>query len=392
MLLAQDGHQAGERMHEGLAQGLIQGAVISTGFREATKLPAIIADLAKVNKDALVLFDNEFYVNAIQGADKFGRLETYPYYCHPLTKKDLVSPLKVQQLIKTTIDFQVDAGLNKVTTPTVIIDSFNSNSETTSLSLCFGSIEYIKSINFKGNVYCSLVISEQALGNTELLPEFLTTITSLSGIRGFYIVFDKTATVTPYWSNPATLAASMYLINVLKQNNFDVVIGYSDGAGILQLASGATSIATGWWENTTNFSQNKYIKREGGRRRKKYFSQHLMNSVYIDTIISRARALGLLGRIMPTTDFDKELAKAPLDNPWQDKTAIFHKWAALNNLIAECSTEGKVELGKVEAAIGNTLKLYDLLVAKGVAFDPGMDASRIKTMKQAIALYKGGVV
>jgi hypothetical protein len=298
----------------------------------------------------------------------------------------------VQSLIKTTIDFQISAGLKKITTPTVIIDSFNSNSETTSLSLCFGSIEYIESIKFEGDVYCSLVISEQALSNTTLLPEFLTTITALSGIKGFYIVFDKTSSVSPYWSNPATLAASMYLTNVLKQNNFDVVIGYSDGAGILQLAAGATSISTGWWENTTNFSQNKYVRRDGGRRRKKYFSQNLMNTIYIDTTIARAQAVGLLERLMPTTDYDKDFAKAPTEDPWQDKTAIWHKWAAIQNIITQCSDGEEVKLDKVEAAIESTLSLYALLASKDVPFDSGTDSARIKTMQQAIALYKGGVV
>jgi len=392
MLLAQDGHQAGDRIHEGLSNGLIQGAIISTGFRDASKLPDILADLTKVSSDALLIFDNEFYVNAIQGADKFGMLETYPYYCHPLTKKDLVSPQKVQSLIKTALDFQISAGLKNITTPTVIIDSFNSNSETTSLSLCFGSIEYIESIKFEGDIYCSLVISEQALSNTTLLPEFLTTITALSGVKGFYIVFDKTSSVSPYWSNPATLAASMYLTNVLRQNNFDVVIGYSDGAGILQLAAGASSISTGWWENTTNFSQDKYVRREGGRRRKKYFSQNLMNTIYVDTTIARAQAVGLLDKLMPTTNYDKDFAKAPTENVWQDKTAIWHKWAAIQNIIASCSEGGEVKLDKVEASIDITLGLYALLASKGVPFDSGADSARVKTMKQAIALYKEGVV
>lgn len=397
MLLAQDGHQASDRILDGINRGFINGAVLSTLFRKPDTIKAAAETLISASSDAIVLLDNEFYVNAIVGAEKFGKLSTYPYYSHPLTKKDLSSPFKLTEHIKKTIDYQIDvAQLKTVTTPCVIVESFDHTSEAIFLSLLSGSCEYIADqrsgdIN---KVFASLIINEQALSNTDTIPAFLDSLTGFDNLTGFYIIIDKTTSPLSYWSNPATLAAVMYITKTLKDNGYEVIIGYADVPDLLNLTVGAKAIATGWWDNTSSFTQKKFMDTGGGRRRKKYFSQQLLNAVYVDPDIQSAKALGLIDKITLGSELDSPLVADPYDTPWIDGVAIAHKWQAMKTAVdaidAVATEEEKI--AALEAKIDTALEIYGELIDAGIKFEPHTGPRKINVMKQAIAIYRNGVL
>ncbi len=396
MLLAQDGHQASERIHEGLKRGLISGAVLSTLFRKPETIESAVTDLCGITDDALVFLDNEFYINAIIGAEKFGKFSDYTYYNHPLTKKDLTSPFKLTEHIRKTIDYQIDvAKLKTVTTPCIIIESFEHTSEAISLSLLSGSCEYIADSRAADveNLYASLVINEQALLNTDALPGFLDALTGFDELKGFYIVIDKTTSPLAYWSNPATLATMMYITKALSANGYEVVIGYADVPDLLNLTVGARAIATGWWDNTSSFTQKKFMN-SGGRRRKKYFSQQLLNSIYIDPELQSAKNLELIDRVTQGNEFDTELANDPYDTAWTDAVAILHKWQTMKSVVdkIDAASNETDKLKALEELIDDSLTLYGELVGAGIKFEPHTGPRKINAMKQALAIYNEGVI
>lgn len=397
MLLAQDGHQASGRILDGINRGLISGAVLSTIFRKPDTIAATSSELLAANTQAYVFLDNEFYVNAILGAEKFGKFSNYPYHSHPLTKKDLSSPFKLADHIRKTIDYQIDvAKLRTVTVPSVIVESFEHTSEAIFLSLLSGSCEYIADNRATDvdSIFSTLVINEQALSNTDTLPAFLDSLTGFDNLTGFYIVIDKTTSQLSYWSNPATLAAVMYITKTLSSNGYEVIIGYADVPDLLNLAVGAKAIATGWWENTSSFTQKKFMDSGGGRRRKKYFSQQLLNAIYIDPDLQSAKSLGLINKITLGSEFDSPLVADPYDTPWQDSIAIIHRWQAMKSvvdLIDNASTEAE-KLIALESKIDASLDLYAELSGAGIKFEPHTGPRKINVMKQAIAIYRDGVL
>jgi hypothetical protein len=396
VLLAQDGHQASDRIHEGLSEGLINGAVISTLFRKPETVKTIAGELHEIKNDALVILDNEFYINAIAGAEKFGKFSEYGYYSHPLTKKDLASPFKLADHIKKTIDYQIDdAKLRIVTTPCIIVESFEHTSEAITLSLLSGSCEYIAD-NRKDDVdgiYASLYINEQALLNTDNLPEFLDSLTSYDDVKGFYLVVDKTTSPLAYWSNPATLATMMYITKTLSDNGYEVIVGYAAVPDLLNLAVGAKAISTGWWDNTSSFTQKKFAN-GGGRRRKKYFSEQLLNSIYIDPELQGAKRLKLIDKITKSNSYDTDLTNDPYGTAWTDAVAIMHKWQSMKaavDVIDEAQHE-EAKLQVLEGLIDTSIALYGELTNAGIKFEPHTGPRKVSAMKQAIALYQKGVV
>jgi hypothetical protein len=396
MLLAQDGHQASERIHEGLTRGIISGAVLSTLFRKPDTIEGAVSALCGIKNDALVFLDNEFYINAIIGAEKVGKFSDYTYYSHPLTKKDLSSPFKLAEHLRKTIDYQIDvAKLKIVTTPCIVVESFEHTSEAISLSLLSGSCEYIAENRAEevDALYASLLINEQALLSTDTLPAFLDSLTGFDNLKGFYIVIDKTTSPLAYWSNPATLATMMYITKTLSANGYEVVIGYADIPDLLNLTVGAKAIATGWWDNTSSFTQKKFMN-GGGRRRKKYFSQQLLNSIYIDPELQSAKSQHLISKVTQGNEFDTELAKDPYDTAWTDAIAIMHKWQTVKAVVdtIEAASNEEAKIQALEGLIDKSLALYGELASAGIKFEPHTGSRKINAMKQAIAIYNDGVI
>lgn len=397
MLLAQDGHQASDRILDGINRGFINGAVLSTLFRKPETVTSAASDLHAASTDAIILLDNEFYINAILGAEKFGKFSDYPYHSHPLTKKDLSSPFKLADHIKKTIDYQIDvAHLKTVTTPSVVVESFDHTSEAIFMSLLSGSCEYIADQRSSDvdSIYASLVINEQALANTDTLPAFLDSLTGFDNLKGFYIIIDKTTSPLAYWSNPATLAVVMYITKTLSANGYEVIIGYADVPDLLNLTVGAKAIATGWWDNTSSFTQKKFMDSGGGRRRKKYFSQQLLNSIYVNPDVQSAKSFGLIEKITLGSEFDAPLVADPYDTPWVDSVAIIHKWQAMKSVvdsIAAATTEEE-KIAALEAKIDISLELYGELTSAGIKFEPHTGPRKSNVMKQAIAIYREGVL
>lgn len=394
MLLAQDGFAASDRIDNGLQSEVISGAIISASCRQPANLSSVVQGLKDIRSDAFILFDSEFYVGSFPEADKFGKLTDYQYFKHPLQKIDLINPTSVQGFIKKVVDVQLDAGLDNITSPTIRIQTFNSGSETQVFSFLFGTLDYVQQNAADKKLYGSLLINELALTNSRGLAEFLDTVTALRDYAGFYIIIDRSSSTISFWNNPDTLASLMYLVHVLSDNGFQIVVGYSDGDGLLSLATGASYVASGWWQNTTNFTDGKF-KSSGGRRRKKYYSYQLMNAVYQEGELSSIVEHGLGSNVMGITGLDDELAQDPLNVAWPDGTAILHKWKALNQRIQEDVSSGD-ETAKLEALRGSILvakALYEQVESTiDIEFDIGNGPKKLDIWLKAIEIYQGGVV
>lgn len=394
MLLAQDGHAAGDRIQNGLQNSVIHGAILSASCKQKDSLGAAITALKETNSSALLLFDSEFYVSRFLDADKFGKLTSYEYFKPSLPKKDLILPSSIQSIIEQVVDVQTDAGLKALTTPTVRIEAFNSGSEAQAFSFLFGTLECINKKDGDHELYGSLLINEVALSNTAGLAEFLDTVTALRDLKGFYIIIDRSYAGSQFWNNPDTLAALMYITHTLSDNDFEVILGYSEVEGLLSLATGASFIGSGWWLNTSNFTDGRF-KSSGGRRRKRYYSYQLMNSIYQDGELTALVDNGFADKVMGVTGHDSELIGDPNNAPWSDGVAILHKWTAIDKRIKETVTSGDeaTKLDTLETAIRGASELYkEILASVDIEFDLSNGPKKLDIWLKAIDIYRGGVV
>lgn len=394
MLLAQDGFAASDRIENGLQSNVIQGAILSASNRAPSALAGVVSSLKQASANAFILFDPEFYVGSFSEANKFGKLTEYDYFKHPLQKVDLINPTSIQTFVKKVVDVQSGASLSHIVSPTVRIQAFNSASDAHAFSFLFATAEYVKQNELSQDLYGSLLIDEIALTNSVALAEFLDTLTTLNDYKGFYLVIDRSRSTVKFWNNPDTLASLMYTVHSLADNGYSVVVGYSDGDGLLSLATGATHVASGWWGNTTNFTEGKFIS-SGGRRRKKYYSYQLMNSVYQEGELSLMVEHGFTDRVMKVTDLDAQMAEDPLNEPWPDSTAILHKWKAIDKRVQALDAQDgeEAKLNSLEAAIREAQALYqEIINTIDIEFDVANGPKRLDIWLKAIELYRQGSV
>lgn len=394
MILAQHGYAASDRVEKGVQDTSIDGVIISASNIKPADVPAKIKAIQAASSSAEIYFDPEYYANFIDKADKYGKLSDYDYFLQPKTLSELASPKALLNVTKTVLDLQAKWGLNKLISPSIEIPTFGSAHETYSLSLLNSSIEYVED-NFKDKeLYGTILINENAFNDLSRMADFLDAVTRVKGIRGFYVVADRTGSTRAFWDNPQNLAAYMYLINALALNKKEVVLGYCDGTALLGLATGAKHASVGWWQNSTNFTKKRFIK-SGGKRRKQYYSKQLMNSIYVDGELSVLVDKGYADMVANTTKYDTDFSQDPLNEQWTDEQAILHRWAAMKATVdvvmAEPDTDSR--LLKLETELKSARTIYKEVSGQlPGGFDIATGPSKVDVWLNAINIYKNGVL
>lgn len=394
MILAQHGYGPSDRVEVGLTDTSIDGVIISASNANPDQIQDYCSSIRKVRSDAFMLFDPEYYVNFIQEADKFGKLADYPYFLHPMAPSDLASPKLLQETTEKVIKFQIDQGFKQITVPTLEITSFGSANEPYALSLLHASAEYVADNHKDTELYGSLLINENAFYDVERMALFLDAITRVKGLRGFYIVVDRSDSQKSFWTNPQSLSAYMYLIHTLSSNK-TVVLGYTDGAALLGLAAGASYVSNGWWQNSGNFTKKRFVA-SGGRRRATYYSRQLMSTMYVDGELSVLVGKGLGDKIANTTKYDKNVSSDPL-NPasWNERDAVFHKWLVLSEHDHELASlpDEAARMSLLAEKIGAAKELSETmngLLPDG--FNANHGPEKLRTWLAAMEQYRKGVI
>jgi hypothetical protein len=394
MILAQHGYGPSDRVETGMQDGSIHGVILSAANINPDQIASYCTGLTSVKSDALLLFDPEYYVNFIQEADKFGKLADYPYFNHPMAPSDLASPKRLLQTTEQVLRFQIDAGLKKLVAPTLEITSFGSAHEPYALSLLNAAVEYVADNQPDTELYGSLVINESAFYDLERMALFLDAITRIKGVTGFYIVIDRTDSAKSIWTNPQNLAAYMYLVHTLSANK-KIILGYTDGTGLLGLAVGAGYIGNGWWLNSGNFTKQRFVA-SGGRRRATYYSKQLMSSIYVDGELSVLVSKGFGEQIAGSSKYDAAVTADPL-NPtsWSERNTVFHKWLMLSDddkeLAALSNEQERLELLSTKIAQAKDLsEQMNGLLPDGFKSTHGPE--KLRTWLAAIEQYRKWVL
>jgi len=313
-LLAQDGHNAGQKISTALSAGVLNGVIVSAKCHEKSKVADFISENLEIN-NAIVLYDPEFYASALPDADNLGKLETHDYFKSGLTKADL-SPKGVTDLTTKTLTAQQSYGLDMLISPSVIIEGFNSFSSAQAYSFYLSSIDICDDAENK--LILTIPATQSSFSKKDEIEGFLNELTKLD-VKGFYLIVDRSSAYSSIWSSPAELAGQLLLVNVLTAAGYEVYQGYTDASGLLSLAVGATGIATGWYKNLRLFKHTRYYASSGGNTPKeRYFSTKLLNFIAVEDELNPIVALNLQNQVLSGVEDDEELIQN-IDDPSGDK-------------------------------------------------------------------------
>ncbi len=390
MLFIQDGHGPGTKVTSSLKEGLTDGLILEPRTKSPTTIAKYVEDIQDEYPEKRILFDPQFFASVIK-ADTYGKLNSYPYF-KLLNPASDFTPKKLEQYVKETIDYQCDLGLTEIISPALIMDSFDGREQIINTGMYELSENMICIPGSDLKLYLSFPINELALQQKEQLLEFLNTITS-SKAHGFYIFIDRVMNDNLQWTDPQRLANVMYIVNVLKDNNYDVIVGYTDIYSILLKAVGASVVANGWHKKQKHFTKDRFKQSRGGFRKDKYTSIQLLNSIFIDEELQAIYQAGLIDNVIMSGTTDSKLRKSPASQEWTLEEEVIHYWTVVKTVMTEIESKDSIDerLNYLKKIIDDAVATYALLKASNISFHPEAGPQFLSVWQEAITLFEAEV-
>ena len=131
-------------------------------------------------------------------------------------------------------------------------------------------------------VLASLIVEEHALGDWPRAEEWLDAATRLD-IEGFYVVVVRTGGGSyPTSFAPEVLSGLLRLLHRLSENDYRLVLGYSDIEGLAATAAGAQCFASGWSYSLRAFAETQWQARMGRQPRNRIFIPEMLSPLLVD--------------------------------------------------------------------------------------------------------------
>lgn len=383
-LFAQHGHGKADRLSLALDDKSLDGII----FGARNELPENMKEcISSFKGRGEILFDPQFYVSTFAPPnDRF--LPEYGYYKAGLTASDFVGMRKVGGYCKRTLDFEMELGVDKLISPTVLFTSFDDRWAQVALNLADAALEYHASIDNAPPLLVSFVIGEQALTSRKQVEAFLDQVTSWE-LDGLYLIFAREDSAYSQGFDPQRLAHALYMQHVLGEiNGFEVVNGFSDFCGLLLRAVGGTAFATGWSQGLRQFHKRSFTKQKPGGQlpRLRYSSAPLLNSIFLSEL-EQVRDIDELDSILSGVPLDEVLISE--ENEWGQRNSELHHWQTLAKLDSPIKGPAAKSVKKIELQIESALALYRHLQEEGIVFSNGTGPAHLEGWRESLRVLKG---
>lgn len=386
-LFAQHGYGEGEKVNNGLKDGLISGVIFGAKDINPDRLETRLNEIKKEFPDAGRLFDSQYFVSLI-GNDpniKLGKLDEYSFF-KARRRSQLEANNLVAEEIRKVLEFQVGLPVTHIIAPNILISrSFDSVEAVISKSFIRQTRKIFDEFKVKQPVFTTLAISREALIDTAELESFLNDITLLdSPPDGFYLLIAARDVEARYDIFNADVIAAWMLLNYsLKINGFKVINGYSDILSPFLGAVGGDIGCTGWWSNLRFFSLDRFAPEATGGRLpvQRYLSAKLLNRITF-------YELNALRRFVPQIVNGLAKDKAYENEP-ERTVEILQTWEALSSMLESMADSNDVSknLNKCADAIKLAEQLYSEIKFR-YRLDPKSDDNHLEPLREGINLFK----
>ena len=354
-LYAQHGYGEGEKINQGLQNGIISGAVYGAKDITPDRLNDRLNEIAALVPDAGRIFDPQYYVSLI-GSDpnvRLGRLEEYPYFAIR-RRGQLESNELITNEIRKVIEFQQKLSVTSVVSPNILISrSFDSVEAVIAKNFIRNAQKVYTTFGDKRPLFATLAISREALIDFAELEGFLNDITLLNEPpEGFYLLIGaRSVEARTDIYNADVIAAWMLLNYSLKINGYQVINGYSDLISPFLGAVGGDIGCTGWWSNLRTFSLDRFAPEATGGRQpvQRYLSTKLLNRITF-------YELDALRKIIPDVVNGLSMDKKYEGEP-DRSVEVLQAWEALSSLLDTLT--GSRDSSKNLENCATTLKLAE---------------------------------
>ena len=228
-----------------------------------------------IDADKLLSFDPALKITGFLDPQLYllneakGTLHTYPYFPGNI-KPDFSTPDLDNshiQLAKLCVDYQMQNDLNYLVIPT----RYHTDNPTTYFIQSTDYFvtpfcDYVRTNNIKKKVLLSVIVKSIMLSDEEKRNEVLNWITGHQQISGVYLIFEDNFTSKQIRDFEFLLNALRF-ITILKKNQMEVHLGYTNTEGLLYSIAMPDSVTVGSYENLRSFGIKRFQDLENGPMR-----------------------------------------------------------------------------------------------------------------------------
>ncbi|HAM36701.1 MAG TPA: hypothetical protein DEB40_07905 [Elusimicrobia bacterium] len=390
-LFAQHGALDGQKVGEGLEQGLIDGVIFSPRDITAAKLEQTLDTLAGDHAVAERLFDPQFYACflASGGDARLGNLEEDYNYFAPMTRRGLEKESVANDVLKRALEFQAGLEVSAFIAPNILVPrSLNSIEAVIAKNFIRNAAAACRALKIKKPLYATLALSRDTLLDRQELSDFLDEITMLDDPpQGFYVLIGASSPdARGELGSADVLAAWMLLNHALKINGFQVINGYSDLYTPLLGAVGGDAGCTGWFSNLRTFSLSRFGPSSGGRLpTPRYLSKNLINRItFFELNQLRERFPAVLNGLGTDALYPEGDGSEP-----QRNQEVFQTWEALRALNSSLTGKDiRQNLKRFLVALDQAEELYSAINRARFTLDTKSNADHIKPLRDALEVFR----
>lgn len=373
----QHGYGKGEKIADLIATNLVTGGVV---LSPADEEPGPLGATCRALDDWAVrrLLDPQFYVYSVQGAS------ARCHDSHGLEFDELswfVTPRDIERHVDAILRVNQGLAFSDIIAPAPYLSSFNDVWAPVSLQYARAVVEATDS-----NVFISVVAEDAAFADWDATTRWLDALTTLDA-HGVYLIVSHAGRSYPFAWEADRLTNVLRAIYALSElNEYEVIWGYADVAGLLGISAGADGFASGWYHSLRMWTPQKWIPQRGGRQANpRVFSSSLLSPLEAVGEATSAARSSLGEEVFRDTQM---LRRFRGDPNWGITAAWYQHMEALASVATELEDledlQDKVEV--VTERVRDALDLMNRLDRQGVAVAPSHQ-TRLEVMRRALAAF-----
>lgn len=382
-----------------------------TGFRENWNIDifnkenvgdGLILSPVNIAKDKITAFGSTIKENSIFDPQLYvvdkslrGKLTTYDYHPQNLSTSSINTKIindNSDIIAERCLKFQVENKFKYLVIPSQKYEGLNYVDNLFKLKLNYVEpfFKYIMKNNIQKPVYLSLIVSKDILLNSDKMDYMLNWVTGFQKLKGVYLIFENDFETKQIQDSDFLLNALKF-INILKQNELDVLVGYCNVEGLLYSIAMPNAITMGSYENLRSFSISRYLSKEQSAMRPpkpRLFSNKLLNWINYGVIES----IRSLGNNKPDQYFDDNKYRTDVfveEFNWHfAKPELYkHYFISLTKLVKELPEEQNARIEFINELVINAKFEYNSLAKNGIILGDS-DGLHLDAWQKAIAKFK----
>jgi hypothetical protein len=379
-------HQTGFRGNwniESYLNGVGNGLIFSPINIDADKLLALDIKL----KQSAFLDPQLYLLNEAKGT-----LDTYPYFPGNL-KPDFITPdldNSHLQLAQLCVDYQMKNDFQYLIIPT----RYYTDNPTTYFSQSTDYFvnpfcEYVKENKIQKKIFLSVIVKSIMLSDEEKRNEVLNWITGHQNIEGIYLIFENNFSSKQIKDFDYLLNALRF-INILKNNQMEVHLGYSNTEALLYSIAMPDSVTMGSYENLRSFGIKRFKDLENSPMRSpnaRLYSSSLLQWIDYEYIQAMKNLMPDYANFFDDSEFKPLMFKPDFKWHFAKSEPYKHYFFVFDKQIKNLPISQSDRIDELKQTIKNAINLFKK-IENEILLDDDSDGSHLPTWFNVINAFQ----